>query len=451
MQFTLTWSDRAWSTIGLAIRSAQALGMHLSNATPMLSVAEKEFRVGIWYSIVSLERVITVMTGRPTMVKDEDCSVTIPLTDLEIIDSPITEPTGPSVVKVTGFANRPPRSNYSVRIFRRAEKAPNLPLNVPHPTAYFSYYAQLNAISQLVADELYHPTVRNSKWSDIQRKIQGLDEKLLQWAAALPNVFNIQAPSSSSVNESYRVALGILFSSTRMIINRPCLCRLDAEVSNQSGALRDSTRLSADRCVASAKGVLELIADEENLDRILTGPLWWMLPHHLKRATTILLLDLAYRLAERASEADKVVNYAKEAVHWLQKMAHFSEAAKNSWITLNHLLRLTIEKIGGDPSDFTQSTDPNPPAHSSDHSTEGMGGVGPTLFPGTAGMWQQPGGFEHGFHHLGTVFGDLSTLELDAFGLWQDPSVWDFYPRSIENAKNPEMGQEEEDLMMLNE
>ena len=147
-----------------------------------------------------------------------------------------------------------------------------------------------------------------------------------------------------------------------------------------------------------------------------------------------------------------MVNYAKEAVHWLQKMAHFSEAAKHSWITLSHLLRLTMEKIGGDHSDFTQFSDPNPLLHSSDHSTDGMGGVGPSLFPdGTAGMWQQPGGFEHGFHHFGTVFGDLTTPELDAFGLFQDPSVWDFYPTSIENAKRSEMGQEEDDRMMLND
>lgn len=437
-------SNRAWSTIGLAIRYAQALGMHLLNATPTLSDAEKDFRVGIWYSIVSLERVVTVMTGRPSMVKDEDCSVTIPSIGSEKAYPSQAGQDGEPKSMSAEDTNVPPSSNYSIQIFKRAEKPPHLSPDIPHPVAYFSYYAQLNAISQLVVDELYNPTIRDSKWSDIQRKIQRLDEKLLRWAAILPAVFDIQAPSSSLANEAYRVALGILFCSTRMIINRPCLCRLDSKMANQAESSREANQRSAERCVVAAKAVLDFISDEDNLDRILSGPLWWMLSHHLKRATTILLLGLAFRSADQASEAEKDLVYAKKAVSWLKKMAMFSEAAKSSWITLSQLLRLTAEKIGADTSDII----PAPP-HSTDQSMHAFSGLGSILTPDTPSIWpQQQDSYSYGFYHPGTVFDDLTTLELDDFGFLQNPGVLNLYPTSTENAKNAAIGQESDDSIL---
>jgi hypothetical protein len=366
----------------------------------MLSDAEKDFRAGIWYSIVSLERILTVMTGRPSMVKDEDCSVTLPLIESEKGNS-----RNPLEVRTTFAAVAgPPNANYSNQILRRAEKTSDLSPDVPHPEAYFSYYAQLHAISQLVADELYHPAIRNAKWSDIQRKIQSLDEKLLDWAARLPDVFDIQAPSSTSANESFRVALGILFGSTRMIINRPCLGGTDCKISNQSDASRDASRVGADQCVISAKAVLGFVSDEENLHRILAGPLWWMLPHHLKRATTVLLLDLAYRLPDKASEVGKVLDFARNAVDWLQKLAPFGEASHKSWVTLSHLLRLITEKIGRGTFDSHHSFDSNlTTQHSTEESTDGQGGIGPTPFPDALSMWEQQNDYHQGFYYPGTV------------------------------------------------
>jgi hypothetical protein len=418
--------------------------MHLRNATPTLSDAEKDFRVGVWYSIVSLERVVTVMTGRPSMVKDEDCSVTIPLIASEKAHPSPAGPDGEPTSTPAEGTNVPLGSNYSMQIFKRAEKTPDLSPGIPHPVAYFSYYAQLNAISQLVVDELYNPIIRDSKWSDIQRKIQKLDEKLLRWAAVLPAVFDIQAPSSSSANEAYRVALGILFCSTRMIINRPCLCRLDGKIANQSESSREAKQRGANRCVVAAKAVLNFISDEDNLDRILSGPLWWMLSHHLKRATTILLLELALRLADNASEADKVLVDAKQAVNWLKKMAMFSDAAKSSWITLSHLLRLTAEKIGADTSDII----PTRP-HTPDQPLYAFSGSGPILPPDTRSVWPpQQDSDPYGFYHPGTVFGDLTTLELDDFGFLQNSGVLNFDPTSIENAKHMAVGQEADDPML---
>jgi hypothetical protein len=153
--------------------------MHLLNVTPTLSDAEKDFRAGIWFSVVSLERIVTVMTGRPFMINDEDCSVTLPLVDSERDHSPLDGEGKPNLSS-TDISIHSSSSNHYIDIFKRIDNTPVFSPDDLHSAAYFSYYAQLNGISQFMADKLYHPSIRSSKWSDIQRRIQELDEKLLQ-------------------------------------------------------------------------------------------------------------------------------------------------------------------------------------------------------------------------------------------------------------------------------
>jgi hypothetical protein len=237
-----------------------------------------------------------------------------------------------------------------------------------------------------------------------------------------------------------------------MIINRSCLCRIDRKILNQSNTSRVANHISADRCISSVKAVLEFIADDENLERILTGPLWWMLSHHLKRATTIILLGLSYRLSAKASKAEEILVYAKKAVNWLRYMAAFSDAAKRSWTTLSHLLRLTIEKIGGDTSDIISASSSDhyhAPPPSNDLPKHVTSDFSLTISPVTITMWQQQqGNYHYAFNFPGTVFGDQATWELDEFGFLQNPGVLNLYPGSTENTKNTVIGQEEDYPML---
>lgn len=45
----------SWNVVGLAIRIAHGLGLHIRNTDPHLSPEIKELRVRIWYSMVYLE------------------------------------------------------------------------------------------------------------------------------------------------------------------------------------------------------------------------------------------------------------------------------------------------------------------------------------------------------------------------------------------------------------
>jgi hypothetical protein len=64
--------------IGVSIRLALALGLHLRNEDPSGSEAAKEVHVHTWWSLHSIECLVSTITGRPTVVPVEDCTVPLP-------------------------------------------------------------------------------------------------------------------------------------------------------------------------------------------------------------------------------------------------------------------------------------------------------------------------------------------------------------------------------------
>jgi hypothetical protein len=70
--------SKAWVMIGVSIRLALALGLHLRNEDPSGSEMAKEIHVHTWWSLHSIECLVSTMTGRPTAVPVEDCTVPLP-------------------------------------------------------------------------------------------------------------------------------------------------------------------------------------------------------------------------------------------------------------------------------------------------------------------------------------------------------------------------------------
>ena len=71
----------AFSYVGLAVRMAISLGLHEKAPTPegaTLREAELEYRRRVWWSVYSMDRILTVKSGNPVMIHDEDISVAMP-------------------------------------------------------------------------------------------------------------------------------------------------------------------------------------------------------------------------------------------------------------------------------------------------------------------------------------------------------------------------------------
>ena len=305
----------------------------------------------------------------------------------------------------------------------------------PVASTYFMHYTEVCALAKEVVGELYHPGIRQLKWNMVRAKIENFDKRLLQWRESLYPPFNVAASEDPEI-ESCRVALRILFHSCRTIINRPCLCRLD-RIADQSSASKQKNRSSANKCVDAARAVLDLILNRPESTVLQNGVMWWMLLHHLKRALTVLLLELAFRAEHMPANAADILAQAKQAVVWLSGLSRSSPSARRTWITMTRLLFPAAQKVGGDTSDIVAAPeamfngptfDPQQhPQHPLPHPQQ------PPLQPGMGPydvmnphMFTQP----RGYGGEGQYFGDLTARsELDQFGfLREEGGVGSFFP-----------------------
>ena len=70
--------SRAWIMIGLSMRLALALGLHLRNEDPSLDDAKREPLVRTWWCLHSIECLVSSITGRPPVIANEDCTISLP-------------------------------------------------------------------------------------------------------------------------------------------------------------------------------------------------------------------------------------------------------------------------------------------------------------------------------------------------------------------------------------
>lgn len=314
---------RSWSLTGLGVRGAQALGLHLANSTPDMTESQRSHRLGMWTSILSLERTVAVVTGRPSMVRDRDCTATLP----------------------PGGLTDPDKHRCQAPM---SHAAPD-PMSFDSTT--FLHYVELSSLADMVLAALYSAHIRHMKWSELQSTIRELDQKACNWNTNLTPSFETAPGRQGAEHDPARIAIGMFFHSTRVLINRPCLCRLDRRIDGQSDLSGSINAAAAHRCVTSARAILALLPNNEPEPGIIyRGPLWWMGFHHLKRATTVLIQELMFQSESTSAAGSDIVTDAIKAINWLHALGLSSSPAYGAWVTLSRLLLRAAQEFGVDVS-----------------------------------------------------------------------------------------------------
>jgi proline utilization trans-activator len=70
--------DAAFLYIGMALRMAISLGLHQEVAVTGLTETTLEHRRRVWWSIYSLDRIVSVKSGNPLTIQDEDIGIAMP-------------------------------------------------------------------------------------------------------------------------------------------------------------------------------------------------------------------------------------------------------------------------------------------------------------------------------------------------------------------------------------
>lgn len=357
--------------MGLAIRAGTGLGLNMRNESPNTPNALKEIRYRVWWSLYMLEHQLGNMTGRATSVSDESCTTPLPVpydedkfysedgTHLLSVEmqkggrNPSTCPLSSSATESTTTPSErstsAPKTNKEKSRSPSSRQFPDLSWakNVtPNGSLYFLEYLQLTRLTQQILSRLYTPLAAQKSWSEIQTVISALNADLESWSRDLPPIFDFKRKLRDQEFMDFRWSLGFFYYSTRMKINRPCLCRLDKKLPAQSDRSREFNRDAACRCVEAALEMLALIPDEPNavgLNRI--GP-WWNILHYLVQSATVIMLEMSFRASHMPEEASTLLKAAKKAVRWLHQMAEDNVSAKRAWRLCDSMLRETAPRIG---------------------------------------------------------------------------------------------------------
>ncbi|KAI9842489.1 MAG: hypothetical protein M1838_003104 [Thelocarpon superellum] len=402
-------TNRAWYISGLAVRYAQALGLHLRNEARSyrMSRARKEQAVRVWWALYSLENLLGTMTGRPSAVMDREITTPLPPPSEEESPGRFDEASSGAAssasphTSASRFASRspdeprprsstrsspplrPPSAWPSSRRFPSSRSPGSTPLT---PATFFLLRTKLHRLIHHVSSDLYHVGAARYSWSRTQRSISTHLDALEQWQVALPNAYDFRKshPDPSYLRE--RLDLGMLYWSAILLLGRPCLCRFEGKIPNESLASQEFNRVTAVRCVSAAREFLKLLPDEPDPPGLYGAAPWWGVLHHLSQAASVIMLELCFRAQHVPAEAHEVLADAKKAVNWLRAMARQSVAADRAWHLLDGLLQRVAPGVGGDTSEMphlsSRRTTATPP------SSLALMLSSPTQAE-TFGMWQQ--------------------------------------------------------------
>ncbi|KAL8998725.1 MAG: hypothetical protein Q9169_002280 [Polycauliona sp. 2 TL-2023] len=338
--------NKAWNLAGLGIRCAQGLGLHLVNRTPDMTESQRNLRLGMWTSVLSLERTVAIVTGRPSMVRDRDCTANL---------------ASEGLIDPDKHLGQDPTSHAA-------------PASVMADSTTILQYAELSSLADVVLAALYSAHIRHMKWSELQATIRELDQKACDWNTNLSRPFETDPSCQTPDGDPARIAIGMFFHSTRVLINRPCLCRLDRRIEHQSVSSGSINATAAQQCVSSARSILGLIPDQPSPIAIYRGPFWWMGFHHLKRATTVLIQEITFQSENTSAAAADIVTDAIKAINWLHALGESSSPAYSAWVMLSRLLFRAAQEFGGDVSGAKIAHDgENPSLDSGDILAKGPG------------------------------------------------------------------------------
>jgi len=235
-------------------------------------------------------------------------------------------------------------------------------------STYFIYRTQLSIIAHEIVTQLYCPATIREKWSDVQDSIRRIDRHLLVWRDSLPSELDIDFDTWTEPdwNDPYtipRTGLAMLFSSSRMILFRPCLCRFRGRLDTQSQKSKDFNQEAVQTCIRSARKMISLLSwPARSVQRLYSITPWWNTIHLLSEALSVLMLEMAFRSQHLPAESAYILEDAKKGVNWLSMMAEKSVSARKAWEIYDSLIRVVAPVINWSVFDMP-TTAPIPPGY----------------------------------------------------------------------------------------
>ncbi|KAJ6120982.1 hypothetical protein N7523_005262 [Penicillium sp. IBT 18751x] len=366
--------NRAWKLCGSAVRGALALGLHLRNLGSCTSDSSKEIRYRVWWSLYTVEHLLTVITGRPSCIIDSSCTTPLPVPfdesdfQKEEVAHMISAAGRAASDKLDRVSFHKGATNFDSNTdddtcdspvecetkMTRAEYLKSLP---PCMSLYFLQLTSLTTIAKRMTIKLYSPEALQSPWASTEFTIQSLMLDIDTWFMNLPSAYDFTS-TQTHCPLGQRMGLAFLFYSTKIGITRPCLRRLEASPQEGDRAHEFCSKTAAE-CVESACHMLTLFPDAPDAALLHRITPWWCTLHYLMQSSTVLLLELSFRAQHVPEKATMVSKAAKKAVDWLSTLSKMNDASEKAWKLCDGFLRRLPPNLENDNSNNGNNNNKN--------------------------------------------------------------------------------------------
>jgi hypothetical protein len=341
---TIGHVNRSWIVIGMAMRFGVGLGLHVRNDDRTASAVKKEILSRIWWGLYSLERILCAITGRPSVGTEAYCSVAFPLpiSGDEIDEERIQAQFGSRPQDGRGNAFSPSDTSSASSSHGMEQQA-----DPANSGSYLTCTIKLGMITQKALNNLYSPTTISISWKEAQQRIVNLTDELETWAARLPPGFNFhQNTPGEQTMRVERNMLRIYYYSAKILISRPCLCRIDRRIINQTQTSSDLNKKMAANCVTAAKALTALLPDDmsDKGRRIYEVFPWWTAVHYIMQSLAVLMLEISYELPDAPEGYDTILT-VKKLIRWLRALRPNNGMARRAYAIAFDLLQKMVIRI----------------------------------------------------------------------------------------------------------
>ncbi|KAJ5623629.1 hypothetical protein N7490_012234 [Penicillium lividum] len=171
---SLNRRDAAFLYIGLALRMAISLGLHQEVSHEDISEADRNRRRRAWWSVYSLDRLLSVKSGNPITIQDEDIDIKWPSTS---------------------------------------------DTSDPWPSIVLTHYTQLSRILGRIGEEIYRKKPRSG--SNLIMSVQSITNDLSAWLRQAPDGLRINFATLENHVNRETVSINLHFYSCVNMTVRP--------------------------------------------------------------------------------------------------------------------------------------------------------------------------------------------------------------------------------------
>jgi hypothetical protein len=292
-----------------------------------LSRVDLEERAHTWYSVYSLEVILSEILGRPTSTSVADTTVPMePLEDTTHYQSASNEGSAETKAVWEAFLRRK----------RDVNRRQNfLSIGKAIPAMHHFHHNRLCTVSHRIERSLYAPHVDTS-WLAVQEYLNHYQTELWEWEKSLPEELNLWSDVAVDSDPRAKITLALYHKSLEMMLHRTCLCKIN--IPGESAESEHFNLNSGQTCVQAAMSVMDILPEGLTLHEVVQLLPWWSLLHYLSQAMAVFVLELCLDAIHLEECPNVLEPHILKAMAYLQCLATESKSAYKAWRIFRRLL-----------------------------------------------------------------------------------------------------------------